>query len=70
MGRAGYWNHNVHYQPLIIRTIPPACARALEVGCGDGTLACLLAEHSAEVTGVDPDPRMITLARLLRPGDP
>src|SRR6185312_10787360 len=23
MARAGYWNHNVHYQPVILRAVPP-----------------------------------------------
>src|SRR5438477_5192535 len=36
MARAGYWNHNVHYQPVILRAVPPGCGAALEVGCGDG----------------------------------
>jgi SAM-dependent methyltransferase len=63
MARAGYWNHNVHYQPLILRAVPPGCGAALEVGCGDGLLASRLAERCAEVTAIDHDPRMITLAR-------
>ncbi len=39
MGRAGYWNHNVHYQPVILGAVPAGCGRALDVGCGDGLLA-------------------------------
>ena len=73
MTRVGYWNHNVHYQPIFFRTIPPACGQALDVGCGDGMLACRLAERCAEVTGVDRDARMIALARqraLRRPPGP
>lgn len=63
MARADYWNHNVHYQPVILAAVPPGCSRALDVGCGDGMLACRLAGHCAEVTGIDRDPRMIALAR-------
>ena len=63
MARAGYWNHNVHYQPLILGAVPPGCGQALDVGCGDGMLARRLAERCAEVTGIDRDPRMIALAR-------
>jgi ubiquinone/menaquinone biosynthesis C-methylase UbiE len=59
----GYWNHNVHYQPVILRAVPVPCARALEVGCGDGLLAGRLAERCAEVTAIDRDARMIALAR-------
>ncbi|MFI7421548.1 hypothetical protein [Nonomuraea sp. NPDC049684] len=34
-----YWNHNVHYQRLVLSLIPPGSARALDVGCGDGLMA-------------------------------
>jgi ubiquinone/menaquinone biosynthesis C-methylase UbiE len=63
MARAGYWNHNVHYQPFILRAVPPGCGAALEVGCGDGLLASRLAERCAEVTAIDRDARMTALAR-------
>src|SRR5580704_11874271 len=52
MARAGYWNHNVHYQPVILRAVPPGCGAALEVGCGDGLLASRLVERCAEVTAI------------------
>lgn len=63
MARFEYWNHNVHYQPVILRAVPADCGSALEVGCGDGMLACRLAECCAEVTAIDRDARMIALAR-------
>jgi SAM-dependent methyltransferase len=63
VARVDYWNHNVHYQPVILRAIPPGCGAALEVGCGDGLLASRLAECCAEVTAIDRDARMIALAR-------
>jgi ubiquinone/menaquinone biosynthesis C-methylase UbiE len=63
VARADYWNHNVHYQPVILRAVPPGCGAALEVGCGDGLLASRLAERCAEVTAIDRDARMIALAR-------
>jgi len=66
--RAGYWNHNVHYQPVILTAVPPGCGPALDVGCGDGMLACRLAERCAEVTGIDREPRMIALARAQEHG--
>jgi SAM-dependent methyltransferase len=37
--------------------------RILELGCGDGTLTCLLAREGFEVTGVDISPGMIEEAR-------
>ncbi len=63
MAQDGYWNHNVHYQPVILRAVPPRCGPALDVGCGDGMLACRLAELCTDVTGIDRDDRMIALAR-------
>src|ERR1700730_10008641 len=58
MARAGYWNHNVHYQPVILRAVPPGCGAALEVGCGDGLLASKLAERCAEGAAIDRDAQM------------
>jgi SAM-dependent methyltransferase len=58
-----YWNHNVYYQPLILGAAPPGCGSALDVGCGDGLLACRLAGRCRDVTGVDRDHTMIALAR-------
>jgi ubiquinone/menaquinone biosynthesis C-methylase UbiE len=63
MPRSAYWNHNVHYQAVILNAVPPACHTALDVGCGDGLLAARLAERCAKVTAIDRDPRMIALAR-------
>ena len=63
MTRADYWNHNVHYQPVILNAVPDGCGAALEVGCGDGLLARRLAARAAEVTAIDADARMIELAR-------
>ena len=67
MARADYWNHNVHYQPVILGAVPAGCGAALEVGCGDGLLALRLAERCGTVTAIDRDARMITLARSATP---
>ena len=60
---ADYWNHNVYYHPLILGAVPPGCGSALDVGCGDGLLACRLAGHCRDVTGVDRDRALIAAAR-------
>jgi ubiquinone/menaquinone biosynthesis C-methylase UbiE len=58
-----YWNHNVHYQRVILDAVPDRCGAAVDVGCGDGLLARKLAARCAAVTGIDRDERMIALAR-------
>jgi ubiquinone/menaquinone biosynthesis C-methylase UbiE len=63
MATTDYWNHNVHYQLVILASVPPDCKAALDIGCGDGMLACKLAARSGSVTGIDADTRMITLAQ-------
>ena len=40
---------------------------ALDIGCGTGTFACLLARRGLEVTGVDPAAAMLAVARA-KPG--
>jgi SAM-dependent methyltransferase len=47
------WNHNLHYHALIVGVVPAGCARALDVGCGEGTLTRRLRTLVPEVTGID-----------------
>jgi SAM-dependent methyltransferase len=42
-------------------------SRAVDLGCGTGTLARMLASGGAVVTGVDPDPDMLRVARAKDP---
>lgn len=37
--------------------------RVVDVGCGDGALACVMASRGADVAGVDPDPAMLAAAQ-------
>ncbi|MFF1302592.1 class I SAM-dependent methyltransferase [Streptomyces sp. NPDC058307] len=64
-----YWNHNVHYHPLVLDAVPDGCREALDVGCGDGLLARKLAHKAASVTGVDRSPEMIRQARAAASGN-
>jgi SAM-dependent methyltransferase len=61
--RTNRWNHNLHYHPLIIAAAPRDCARALDVGCGDGALTRELRSVSRLVVGIDNDSRSIEAAR-------
>jgi ubiquinone/menaquinone biosynthesis C-methylase UbiE len=42
---------------------PVAGERVVDVGCGTGNAALLAAERGAVVTGVDPAPRLLDVAR-------
>jgi SAM-dependent methyltransferase len=58
-----YWNHNVHYQRVILGAVPEGCGAAVDAGCGDGLLACKLAARCAAVTGIDRNGPMVAAAR-------
>src|SRR5262245_20874000 len=58
------WNHNNHYHDFLLRHTPPHLTRALEVGCGKGEFARLLAQRSEQVLGIDLSPEMLRIARL------
>jgi len=57
---AGRWNHNIHYQPIILGALGSGRSRVLDVGCGEGILALRVAEH---VTAIDRDRASIEMAR-------
>ncbi|MER6079569.1 class I SAM-dependent methyltransferase [Streptomyces sp. NPDC001833] len=64
-----YWNHNVHYHPVVLDAVPDGCRAALDVGCGDGLLAARLATRAESVTGVDRSAEMIRQARKREAGN-
>jgi 2-polyprenyl-3-methyl-5-hydroxy-6-metoxy-1,4-benzoquinol methylase len=57
------WNHNTHYQRLILRALPSPCHNALDVGCGVGLLTRRLSDHAEAVTGIDRHGHSIAEAR-------
>src|SRR6266511_5096913 len=61
------WNHNIHYHPLLLAAMPERCERALDVGCGEGTLARKLRRAAGHVTAIDADEASIALARAHQP---
>jgi|ERR1043166_1946774 SAM-dependent methyltransferase len=56
-------SHNDHYHDYLLRHLPAKCENALEVGCGTGTFARLLAARSERVLALDLSPEMIRIAR-------
>lgn len=61
------WDHNAHFHRWILRQLPRRLGSALDVGCGSGDLARLLAGRAERVHGVDADPAITARARELTP---
>lgn len=57
------WNHNNHYRAYLLRHLPPRCEESLDIGCGTGAFARLLAGHSAHVLALDLSQEMIQSAQ-------
>ena len=57
------WDHNAHYHRFLLGQLPPRCREALDVGCGTGAFARLLAGHCVRVLAIDLAPRMVAVAR-------
>lgn len=61
------WDHNAHFHRWILRQLPERVGSALDVGCGSGDLARLLAGRAQRVHGIDADPEVTARARELTP---
>jgi 2-polyprenyl-3-methyl-5-hydroxy-6-metoxy-1,4-benzoquinol methylase len=59
------WDHNAHHHQWILRQLPKRCDTALDVGCGAGDMARLLATRAKTVDAIDADPAIIARAREL-----
>ncbi|HET8852781.1 MAG TPA: methyltransferase domain-containing protein [Ktedonobacteraceae bacterium] len=57
------WDHNSHYHSFLLQHIPPHSKKALEIGCGTGAFARLLAKRVDHGVALDLSPQMIRLAR-------
>ena len=58
----GGWNHNTHFHPQLLRHLPQARGSALDVGCGDGAFAALLADRFDDVVALDADAQQVETA--------
>ena len=54
---------NDHYHNVLLRHLPSNCNDILEIGCGTGVFARLLAQRSQHVLALDLSPEMIRIAR-------
>ncbi|WP_369370713.1 class I SAM-dependent methyltransferase [Promicromonospora sp. Populi] len=64
------WSHNDHFHGWILRRLPARRRRALDVGCGAGTLLGRLRGNFDEVLGVDADAAMAGVAAERFASDP
>jgi 2-polyprenyl-3-methyl-5-hydroxy-6-metoxy-1,4-benzoquinol methylase len=64
------WSHNSHYHGFLLRQLPARIEDALDIGCGGGVFARLLAARSSRVLGLDLSPQMVRLARESSAGYP
>ncbi len=57
------WNHNNHYHKFLLKQLPLNCESVLDIGCGTGAFARLLAERCSRVVAIDLSPNMIKVAK-------
>lgn len=62
------WNHTAHYHEVLLRAVPRACRRALDVGCGQGEFTRRLAERVEQVEAIDSASAVVSRARTLSAG--
>lgn len=62
------FDHNDHYHPLLLRNLPPGGRTALDIGCGTGRFARLLAARGYEVDALDPSAEVIAEAAAVGGG--
>ncbi len=57
------WTANNQYHNSLLRHVPQNCENALEIGCGTGAFARVLAKRCRRVVGLDLSAEMIRVAR-------
>ena len=62
------WDHNAHYHRFLLGRLPARCRLALDVGCGTGAFARLLAGRCERVVAIDLAARMVEVARARSTG--
>ena len=57
------WEHNSHYHAFLLRQFPEHCGEALEIGCGTGSFARLMARRADHVLALDLSPQMVRIGK-------
>ena len=57
------WTANNHYHDFLLKHVPQNCEDALEIGCGTGAFARLLAKRCKRVVALDLSSEMIRVGR-------
>ena len=57
------WTANNHYHNFLLKHVPQNCENAIEIGCGTGAFARLLARGCKRVVALDLSSEMIRVAR-------
>ena len=57
------WTANNHYHSFLLKHVPQNCENAIEIGCGTGAFARLLATRCKRVIALDLSSEMIRVAR-------
>ena len=57
------WTANNHYHNFLLKHVPQNCENAIEIGCGTGAFARLLARRCKRVIALDLSSEMIRVAR-------
>ena len=57
------WTANNHYHSFLLKHVPQNCENAIEIGCGTGAFARLLAKRCKRVIALDLSSEMIRVAR-------
>jgi SAM-dependent methyltransferase len=61
------WSHNDVYHRWLLRQLPPALTRTIDLGCGTGNLVRAVAARAQAAEGIDADASVIATARRAVP---
>lgn len=63
------WDHNQHYEKLLLKEMTKPNGKALDIGCGTGEFDYKASQHLGHITGIDMSQGMIDQANKRYQGD-